>query len=362
MAPNTLTFITLIGASTAIFASSIGLFQYDLKKVIAYSTCSQLGYMCFTCGISQYHAAIFHLINHAFFKALLFLTAGVVIHALSGEQDMRRMGGLVAILPVTYNALLLGSLALMGFPFLSGFYSKDFILELSCSIHKFDSQAAFWLGSIAAYFTAFYSYRLLYLAFYSPSRSFFFYLRQVHELPPVMFFILNSLLIGTLFFGFFGKELFIGLGSCFFGNSLYHNPLTFAMFDFEFLSIFIKNIPSLFTFLGVFSGYISYSLVSRCYQYNSSVIILFKFFNNKWFFDHVYNRYVGYPILQLGYTYTYRFFDKGFLEIFGAFGLTCTIQRFVRFFKLIHNGSIYQYQLFMGISLLFLFFLGLSFF
>jgi proton-translocating NADH-quinone oxidoreductase chain L len=192
MAPNTLTFITLIGASTAIFASSIGLFQYDLKKVIAYSTCSQLGYMCFTCGISQYHAAIFHLINHAFFKALLFLTAGVVIHALSGEQDMRRMGGLVAILPVTYNALLLGSLALMGFPFLSGFYSKDFILELSCSIHKFDSQAAFWLGSIAAYFTAFYSYRLLYLAFYSPSRSFFFYLRQVHELPPVMFFILNS--------------------------------------------------------------------------------------------------------------------------------------------------------------------------
>lgn len=215
---------------------------------------------------------------------------------------------------------------------------------------------------MAAYFTAFYSYRLLYLAFYSSSRSFFFYLRQVHELTPIMFFILNSLLIGTLFFGFFGKELFIGLGSCFFGNSLYHNPSTFAMFDFEFLSVFIKNIPSFFTFLGVFSGYISYNLISKCYKYNSSLISLFKFFNNKWFFDHVYNRYLGYPVLQLGYTFTYRFFDKGFLEIFGAFGLTCNIQRFVRFFKLIHNGSIYQYQLFMGISLLFLFFLGLSFF
>jgi NADH:ubiquinone oxidoreductase subunit 5 (subunit L)/multisubunit Na+/H+ antiporter MnhA subunit len=143
MAPNILTGIALIGSVTAVFSSSIGLFQFDLKKVIAYSTCSQLGYMCFICGLSQYQAAIFHLINHAFFKALLFLTAGVVIHALSGEQDMRKMGNLITILPTTYNCLLLGSLALMGFPFFSGFYSKDYILELSLCGISFSSKVCF---------------------------------------------------------------------------------------------------------------------------------------------------------------------------------------------------------------------------
>jgi NADH-ubiquinone oxidoreductase chain 5 len=128
-----LSFITFIGVFTAFFASTIGLFQHDIKKVIAYSTCSQLGYMIFICGISQYHASIFHLINHAFFKALLFLSAGSIIHSLSGEQDMRKMGGLIKLLPFTYSSLLIGSFALIGFPFLSGFYSKDFILELTYS-------------------------------------------------------------------------------------------------------------------------------------------------------------------------------------------------------------------------------------
>jgi NADH-ubiquinone oxidoreductase chain 5 len=143
MAPSILTFITLVGAFTALFASSIGLFQYDIKKVIAFSTCSQLGYMVFICGLSGYQVSIFHLINHAFFKALLFLTAGVIIHALSGEQDMRKMGSLINILPFTYNALLIGSLALIGFPFLSGFYSKDFLLETAFASAGFESQLAF---------------------------------------------------------------------------------------------------------------------------------------------------------------------------------------------------------------------------
>jgi NADH:ubiquinone oxidoreductase subunit 5 (subunit L)/multisubunit Na+/H+ antiporter MnhA subunit len=143
MAPNILTIITLIGSITAIFSSSIGIFQYDVKKVVAYSTCSQLGYMTLICGLSQYQAAIFHLINHAFFKALLFLTAGAVIHSLVGEQDMRKMGNLKKIVPMTYNSFLLGSLSLMGFPFFSGFYSKDFILELSFCGTSFEAKSAF---------------------------------------------------------------------------------------------------------------------------------------------------------------------------------------------------------------------------
>ena len=129
--PSVLVFITLIGSITAFFAATVGLVQTDLKKVIAYSTCSQLGYMVFACGVSNYAAGFFHLINHAFFKALLFLCAGSVIHALSNEQDIRRMGNLAKVLPVTYVMMLIGSLALLGFPYLTGYYSKDFILELS---------------------------------------------------------------------------------------------------------------------------------------------------------------------------------------------------------------------------------------
>src|SRR3990167_8225980 len=142
--------IILIGALTSFFASSIGLFQNDLKKIIAYSTCSQLGYMIFICGLSNYSLSIFHLSNHAFFKALLFLSAGSIIHAMSDEQDIRRMGGLIQILPYTYVMLLIGSLALMGTPFLSGFYSKDFILEVSYASYYMHGGFVYWLGTIAA--------------------------------------------------------------------------------------------------------------------------------------------------------------------------------------------------------------------
>jgi NADH-ubiquinone oxidoreductase chain 5 len=157
--------VTIIGSLTAFFASTIGVVQNDIKKVIAYSTCSQLGYMIFACGISAYNVSFFHLINHAFFKALLFLGSGIVIHALNNEQDMRRMGGLVKILPYSYSMMLIGSLALGGFPFLSGYYSKDLILEVAYTKYELHSLFAYSLGSISAFFTAFYSVRLLYLTF-----------------------------------------------------------------------------------------------------------------------------------------------------------------------------------------------------
>ena len=180
-APTTLLMITLIGSATASFAATSGLVQNDIKKVIAYSTCSQLGYMFYSCGLSNYLGSMFHLINHAFFKALLFLSAGSVIHAMSNEQDMRKMGNLKHFLPVTYISLLIGSLALTGFPFLAGFYSKDFILESALFSTSVIGFCAFILTIIAAVFTLIYSLRLTYLVFVSPFNGFKTVFKNIHE-------------------------------------------------------------------------------------------------------------------------------------------------------------------------------------
>jgi NADH-ubiquinone oxidoreductase chain 5 len=179
--PITLKFIIVIGASTAFFASTTGLFQNDLKKVIAYSTCSQLGYMVFACGLSGYDVGMFHLSNHAFFKALLFLGAGAIIHAVSDEQDMRKMGGLKQVLPFSYAATIIGSFALMGFPFLSGFYSKDTILELAYSKYTIFGHYAFILGVFSAFCTALYSIRLIFLVFLTNPNGNRTILYNVHE-------------------------------------------------------------------------------------------------------------------------------------------------------------------------------------
>jgi NADH-ubiquinone oxidoreductase chain 5 len=169
--PFSLNVVIVIGSCTAFFAATTGLFQNDIKKIIAYSTCSQLGYMVFACGLSSYEVGLFHLSNHAFFKALLFLGAGSIIHALADEQDLRKMGGLKKILPYSYAVMTIGSLALIGFPFLSGFYSKDIILEVSIAKYTVAGHFAFVLGLLAVFCTAFYSTRLLYLAFLAPSNG-----------------------------------------------------------------------------------------------------------------------------------------------------------------------------------------------
>jgi len=159
---NILIFISLIGGLTCLFSGLIGVFQFDIKKIVAYSTCSQLGYMFFSAGMSNYNVSLFHLFNHAFFKALLFLSMGSIIHALCDEQDIRKMGGLIRYLPLTYIMVLIGTLSLLAFPFLTGFYSKDFLLEFVFSIYTIDSLFFYFLGVFAAFFTAFYSFRLIY--------------------------------------------------------------------------------------------------------------------------------------------------------------------------------------------------------
>lgn len=215
LASTVLLFVALVGAATAFMAATSGLFQSDVKKVIAYSTCSQLGYMVFACGLSSYTVSLFHLSNHAFFKALLFLSAGALIHSVSNEQDLRRFGGLLGVLPYTYIMFVVGSIALMGFPFLTGFYSKDLILEIGASTVTLAGTFAYWIGLLTAVLTAFYSIRLLYLAFFGQGRSPRPYLLAVHELTPRMGLSLAVLALGSLFLGYLSRDLFVGFGSLF---------------------------------------------------------------------------------------------------------------------------------------------------
>ena len=205
--------VVVVGAATALMAATSGLFQNDLKKVIAYSTCSQLGYMIFVCGLSSYNTSLFHLSTHAFFKALLFLSAGAVIHAVASEQDMRKFGGLARILPYTYAAFFVGSIALMGVPFLSGFYSKDLILEIAGGIASLPTNFASTLGLVSAFFTSFYSFRLLFLAFYGSPRTARLPLEHTHELSERMAGALFTLALGSIFLGIFGRDLFVGPGT-----------------------------------------------------------------------------------------------------------------------------------------------------
>lgn len=231
--PRVLNFIIFIGALTAFCSALIGLVQNDIKKIIAYSTCSQLGYMIFCCGLSAYDVSFFHLINHAFFKALLFLSAGSLIHSVANEQDLRKYGFYITDnAPYIYMALLIGSLALMGFPFLTGFYSKDLILEIAYTKYTLLASFAYFLGVTTAFFTAIYSCRIIYLAFFFKNNIF----RRFLNFETSIFFILPLLflIVGSLFFGYFFKEFFIGLGNNSFDRNIYIEPLNMNLFEAEF--------------------------------------------------------------------------------------------------------------------------------
>src|SRR5690242_7681421 len=211
-APGALAFVVVIGGTTAMFAATVGMAQNDIKRVIAYSTCSQLGYMFLAAGVSAYSAAIFHLMTHAFFKALLFLGAGSVIHAMSGEQDMRKMGGIWRLIPVTYVLMWIGSLALAGIWPFAGYYSKDVIIEAAWGSGTIVGHYAFWLGVFAAFLTAFYSWRLIFLTFHGTPRATHEVMHHVHESPQVMILPLVVLAAGAIFAGYLGYNDFVGEG------------------------------------------------------------------------------------------------------------------------------------------------------
>jgi len=248
---SVLLIITLIGSSTAFFAATCGLLQNDLKRIIAFSTISQLGYMMMAIGLSQYNVALMHTVNHAFFKALLFLGAGAVIHSFADQQDVRKMGGLIKFLPFTYSVMLTGSLSLLATPYLTGFYSKDLILELAYGQYSFSGMYAFILGSITAGITAFYSFRLISLVFLTtPNGQKESYLNS-HESKLAVIIPLLILAIFSIFFGFIFSDLFVGIGSDFFANSIFTHPNNIAIVEAEFsLNPIIKLLPAILSFFG----------------------------------------------------------------------------------------------------------------
>jgi len=268
---NVLFIVAVMGALTSFFAASVGLFQNDLKRVIAYSTCSQLGYMIFISGLSHYSISMFHLANHAVFKALLFLSAGCIIHGLSDEQDLRKFGALLNIFPVSYVMILIGSLALVGFPFLTGFYSKDCILELAVAKHTTIGNFCYFLGVSAAFCTSFYSFRLVFLTFVNPTNAFKSSIQGAHEAPMTMLLPLMVLSLGALFYGFITRDLMIGLGSLFF-NNIHTSYYNFCLIDSEFLSSLIKNIPFVFTCCGAILSFI----LIHCFSISKQSVMDFK--------------------------------------------------------------------------------------
>jgi NADH-ubiquinone oxidoreductase chain 5 len=356
-APISLSVITCVGGLTAFFAATTGLLQNDLKKVIAYSTCSQLGYMVFACGVSNYAVAIFHLANHAFFKALLFLGAGSVIHGVADEQDMRKMGGLRRLLPFTYAMMLIGSLALMGFPFLTGFYSKDVILEVAYARYTSIGHFAYWLGSFAAFCTAFYSIRLIYLTFLAEPNGKRVVIENSHESGWKILLPLAILAIPSVFIGYLTKDFFIGVGTDFWGGALFQNPLTFQFIDAEFLPTFYKLLPLIFSFSGAFLAYILYTFnFDGLYFLKMSDFgrSFYNFFSRKWYFDRVYNQFIGQQLLKYGFDFTYKTVDRGIIEIFGPYGIVNSVSTTSN--KLLHmqSGYLYHYTLLIlvGITLI----------
>jgi len=346
-APLALGIVTIVGAMTAFFAATTALVQNDLKRVIAYSTCSQLGYMVFSCGTSNYNVGVFHLANHAFFKALLFLTAGAVIHALADEQDMRKMGGLVKILPYSYALMIIGSLSLAGFPFLTGFYSKDAVLEMAYGSFTITGHFAHWLGTGAAFLTAFYSLRLIYLTFLNKTNTFRVSIENAHDMSKTMGYPLVPLIFGSIFVGYLLKDMIIGAGTIFWQNSLFILPSNLCIFDAEFLPQIIKLIPVIFSSLGILLAIILYGVFPLGFVYSIKMSDLgqnlYNFFNRKWFFDKIYNVWVNQNVLYIGYNISYKILDRGFIENLGPYGLSRLFYN--RNFNLLsyQTGLLYHY-------------------
>jgi len=365
-APNALFVVTILGAMTAFLAATTGLLQNDLKRVIAYSTCSQLGYMIFACGVSNYSVGIFHLANHAFFKALLFLGAGSVIHAVADEQDMRRMGGLKRLVPFTFALMSIGSFALMGFPFLTGFYSKDVILEVAFGKYTATGHFAYWLGAGAAFFTAFYSMRLAFLTFLSEPNGYKPVLIGAHDAPIKMALPLLILSVPSIFIGYLSRDLFIGLGSPFWNGALFVMPSNLNAIDAEFIPHFFKLLPVGLSLTGATLALVLYTFSSKgLYVLKTSVMgrKIYNFLNRKWFFDKVYNEFISQTALSFGYFISYKTIDRGIIEMLGPWGLSKTVLSQTSILSRLQTGLVFDYSLWMffGVLLMILFVVGWEF-
>ena len=338
MAPYARTLIVIVGASTALFAGTIALTQNDIKRVIAYSTCSQLGYMFFAAGLSAYNVAIFHLVTHAFFKALLFLGAGAVIHALSDEQDMRKMGGIWKAIPATFAMMWIGSLALAGIPFFAGFYSKDAILAFAWFGEGLDAKYAYLLGIAAAFLTALYSWRLLIMTFNGKPRADEKVLSHLHEPGATMLIPLLVLSVGALFAGVAGANYFMT-------GDFWQNSLMFKAMSEEHMPTLIHYLPLIAGALGITFAYLFYFFRSTWPAVLAEKLkYLYKFFLNKWYFDELYNFAFVVPARKIGDI----FWQKGdgkIIDGYGPDGMAKRAMRIANGMSQVQNGYLNRYAI-----------------
>ncbi len=365
-APDALKFVTFIGAITAFFAATVGLVQNDIKRVIAYSTCSQLGYMFVACGVGAYSAGIFHLFTHAFFKALLFLGAGSVIHAMHHEQDMRAMGGLKDKIKLTWAAMLIGTLALTGvgiphFYGFAGFHSKDAIVEAAYAAHT-PYNYAFWLLVIAALMTSFYSWRLMFMTFYGQTRADHDTFDHAHESPNTMLVPLGLLALGAIVAGALASYFFIGEGhEEFWGRSLHTSETNHVMHAMHDVPAWVGFAPFVAMLTGFVIAYVYYiqapwlpAATARAFR------PLYLFFLNKWYFDELYDWLFVKPAFAIG-----RFFWKGgdVAVIDGAIdGTAAGVGRITQRVVKLQTGYVYTYAFAMliGVALILSYFTYLN--
>ena len=336
-----LNLITVVGMTTAIFAASVALVQTDIKKIIAYSTCSQLGYMFFAAGVGAYNIAMFHLFTHAFFKALLFLGSGSVIHAFKDEQNINSMGGVWKKLPYTYVLMIIGTLALTGFPLLSGFYSKDAIIEFAYLRDNTTGYYAAGIGIFTAFLTSIYSWRLIFKTFHGSYNNKSIKIEETHESPLVMLLPLIILSIGAIFAGFIFKELFFDTN--FWGNSIFfleplseeHPPMWFLLLT---PILVCSSIP------------ISYYLFVKNKDLPNSIVKinkpLYNFLVNKWYFEELYEILFIKPSKKIG-LFLWKFFDVKIIDGFGPDGVSSLIKKFSIKANKFQSGYIYQYAFIM---------------
>jgi len=346
-----------LGAITTIFSSLIGLFQQDIKKVIAYSTMSQLGMMVIAVGLSSYNIALFHLVNHAFYKALLFLGAGAVIHAVADNQDFRKYGGLRAFLPLTYSVMLIASLSLVAFPFMTGFYSKDFIIESAYGQYYFSGTAVYFVSTIGAMFTTLYSVKVLYLTFLTNPNGPLINYKHAHEGDIFMSLPLIILAVFSIFFGYITKDIFIGLGTSFFiDNSLFIHPSHEILLDTEFaVPTLFKILPLIFTVsLSILSLVLSEFIPKVLTQFKLSRLgyNIFSFFNQRFLIELFYNRYITDMVLKLG-GQTTKVLDKGSIELIGPYGLEKGLISLSSKISKLDTGVITSYALYILVGLTF---------
>jgi NADH-quinone oxidoreductase subunit L len=351
-APTALAVVGVIGATTAIFAASIGMVQNDIKRVVAYSTCSQLGYMFAAAGVSAYAAAIFHLFTHAFFKGLLFLCCGSVIHAMGGEQDMRRMGGLWRKTPWTYATMWVGALSLAGIPFFAGYYSKDTILDAAWASGTAVGRYGWLLGTLAAFMTAFYIARLMFMTFHGEPRADAETMHHAHESPWVMRVPLLVLAVGAAIAGFLGYDYFVGGGSAgFWKTAILVLPQFNSLARAEEIPAVVRYLPLVLGLAGLATAYLFYivdpALPGRlAARYRA----LYLFLLNKWYFDELYDWVFVRPAFLLG-DGLWKSGDGTVIDGFGPNGVAAMTRDLAQRASRLQTGYLYHYAFAMMIGL-----------